>query len=155
MKKSSIFRARIIYLSAALLFLNGCAKEEKEKEPVVTVQTTPARKASISQIISAEAVVFPLEQAIVAPKITSTVKHFYVQRGSRVKKGALLAQLENADLSAAAESSKGDFEQADAGYVTTVSKGIVSDAEMRPRVAASRPVPAHTMPDVVASRADS
>jgi len=111
-------------LSAALLFLAGCSKTEPEKAPVVSVQTTPAEKASISQIISAEAVVFPLEQAIVAPKITSTVKRFYVQRGSRVRKGELLAQLENADLSAAAEASKGDFEQADAGYVTTVASGL-------------------------------
>src|SRR5256885_3815653 len=110
MKNPKPFHIRIVFdtfwplgcLPALLLLLNGCSKKEKEKEPVVSVQTTPAEKTSISQIISAEAVVFPLEQAIVAPKITSTVKHFYVQRGSRVKKGELLAQLENADLSAAA-----------------------------------------------------
>jgi len=47
-----------------------------------------------------------------------------VQRGSRVKKGQLLAVLENKDLTAAVEASQGDFEQADANYVTTVNAGL-------------------------------
>ena len=103
---------------------SGCGGAEKEKEPVVSVQTTPAARGPIEQMVSAEAVVFPLEQAIVAPKITSTIKKFLVQRGTRVKKGQLLVELENADLSAAAESSKGDFEQAEASYATTVGAGL-------------------------------
>jgi multidrug efflux pump subunit AcrA (membrane-fusion protein) len=126
---SGIFGSgRLAFLSLGialpLFFGSGCSKEEKEKEPVVTVQVTPAKRATISQTISAEAVVYPLQQATIAPKITSTVKQFLVQRGSRVKKGQLLAVLENKDLTAAAEASKGDFEQADANYVTTVNAGL-------------------------------
>ena len=105
-------------------FGSGCAKEEKEKEPEVSVQTTPAEKEDISQIVNAEAVIFPLQQATVAPKITSTIKQFLVQRASKVRKGQLLAVLENADLSAAAESSRGDFEQAEAAYTTTVTSSL-------------------------------
>jgi multidrug efflux pump subunit AcrA (membrane-fusion protein) len=109
----------------ALLFgINGCSKTVTEKEPVVSVQTAPAERAPISQLISAEAVVFPVQQAVIAPKITSTIKRFHVQRGSRVKKGQLLVELENADLSAVALASKGDFKQADATYVTTVNSGL-------------------------------
>jgi HlyD family secretion protein len=110
--------------ATALLLLAGCGNAEKEKEPAVAVQTTPAERRPISQIISAEAVVYPLEQATIAPKITSTIKKFYVQRGSRVKKGQPLAALENSDLSAAAESSKGEFEQAEANYATTVGASL-------------------------------
>jgi len=106
------------------LVLSGCSKEEKEKDPVVSVQVTPAKRATISQTVSAEAVVYPLQQATIAPKISSTVKEFLVQRGSRVKKGQLLAVLENKDLTAAVEASQGDFEQADANYVTTVNAGL-------------------------------
>src|SRR5438034_1153258 len=111
-------------IAAILRLASGCSKDEKEKEPVVSVQTTPAQRAPISQVISAEAVVYPLEQATIAPKISSTIKKFHVQRGAHVKKGQLLADLENKDLSAAAESSKGDFEQADANYVTTVDASL-------------------------------
>ncbi|MGB9464523.1 MAG: efflux RND transporter periplasmic adaptor subunit, partial [Candidatus Acidiferrum sp.] len=102
----------------------GCGSVEKAKEPVVTVQTTAAHRTTISKIISADAVVFPLQQAVLTPKITSTIKKFLVQRGSRVSKGQLLAVLENADLSAAAEQSKGEFEQAEAGYATTTGASL-------------------------------
>jgi HlyD family secretion protein len=128
MNTSSTFSSKSIAffcgLASILCIVSGCSKAEKEKEPVVSVQTTPAQRAPISQIITAEAVVYPLQQATVAPKISSTIKKFYVQRGARVKKGQLLAELENKDLSAAAESSKGDFEQAEANYVTTVGASL-------------------------------
>jgi len=124
MKTILIFPRRRIVLFAAiaavLSFASGCGKDEKEKEPVVSVQTTPAQRGPISKVIVSDAVVYPLEQATVAPKISSTIRKLYVQRGARVKKGQLLAELENKDLSAAAESSKGEFEQADANYATTV-----------------------------------
>lgn len=103
-----------------VFLLGGCGKAEKEKEAVVVVQTTLAQRGPISQVISAEAVVYPLQQATVAPKITSTVKKLYVQRGSHVKQGQLMVELENKDLLGAEEASKGDFQQADALYATTI-----------------------------------
>jgi HlyD family secretion protein len=106
------------------LFLAGCSPSEKEKEPVATVQVTPAELASISEFISSEAVVFPLKQATVSPKITSTITDFKVQRGSHVKKGQLLAILENKDLEAQAQASQGDLEQADANYSIEVNSGL-------------------------------
>ncbi len=104
--------------------LAACGTTEKEAVPVVSVEVTPAEKASVSQIVAADAVVFPLMQATVSPKITSTIADFKVQRGSRVRKGQLLAVLENKDLAAQAEASKGDFEQADANYVIAVNAGL-------------------------------
>jgi HlyD family secretion protein len=120
------FKLAAITAGSALVlgFAWGCAKAEKEKEPEVSVQTTPAEKEDISQIVNEEAVIFPLQQATVAPKITSTIKQLLVQRGSKVKKGQLMAVLENADLSAAAESSRGDYEQAEAAYTTTVASSL-------------------------------
>jgi HlyD family secretion protein len=112
--------------SACLLMLvvGGCGADEKPKDPVVTVQTTPVHRTAITKTVSADAVVFPLQQAVLTPKITSTIRSFLVQRGSRVHKGQLLAILENADLSAAAEQSKGEFEQAEAGYATTTGASL-------------------------------
>lgn len=111
-------------LLVGILSLSGCSAPEKEKEPVVTVQVVPAEKKTISHFVSAEAVVYPLKQATVSPKITSTITEFKVQRGARVKKGQLLAVLESRDLAAQAEASKGDFEQADANYAITVNAGV-------------------------------
>lgn len=119
------FRAAFFVLgSFATVAISGCHEKVKEAEPVVSVQVTPAAKTSISQLVTAEAVVFPLRQATVSPKITSTIADFKVQRGSHVAKGQLLAVLENKDLSAQAEASKGDFDQADANYAITVNAAL-------------------------------
>jgi HlyD family secretion protein len=111
-------------LTALALLAAGCGSAPKEETPVVSVQVTPARSGEISLVVTAEAVVFPLQQAVITPRITSTIKSFSVQRGSRVRKGQLLAVLENADLSAATEQSKGEFEQAEASYVTTTGASL-------------------------------
>jgi HlyD family secretion protein len=110
--------------SSAVTLLQGCGGAEKEPEPVVAVQVAPVKRGPIEQTVSAEAVVFPLQQAVLTPKITSTIHKFYVQRGTPVKQGQLLAQLENADLASAAEQSKGEFEQAEAGYATTTGASL-------------------------------
>jgi len=122
--KSAVWAAASLATTSAIFLLVGCSKEEKEKDPVVTVQVTPAKRANISQMVSAEAVVYPLEQATIAPKITAPITEFKVRRGDRVRKGQLLATLENKDLAGQAEASKGQFEQADAGYKTSVDATI-------------------------------
>lgn len=126
-------RRRPVGCSAAIaLFVVGavgCGSSEKEPTPIVSVQVETIQKGPIEQVVSAEGVVFPKEQAIITPKITSTIKKFLVQRGSRVHKGQLLAVLENADLSAAAVQSKGEFEQAEAGYTTTTAASLPAEIQ--------------------------
>ena len=111
-------------LCALLILLSGCGKAEQEKEPEVSVQVEAAKHEPIAETITSEAVVFPAQQSVIAPKITSTIRTFLVQRGTRVKKGQLLVVLENADLAAAAEQSRGEFEQAQAGYAAATGATI-------------------------------
>ena len=124
MQTQKLSLVSVAAICSLLLGISGCGSPAKEKEPVVTVQTSPAERAPISQLISAEAVVFPVQQAVITPKITAPIRQFFVQRGSRVRQGQLLAILENKDLAAAAEQSKGEFAQAEAGYATTVGSGL-------------------------------
>ena len=107
-----------------LLVLCACSQKEQEATPEVSVQIAPVKIGDIAHVVTGEAVVFPLQQAVVTPKITSTIKSFEVQRGARVRKGQLLAVLENSDLSAAAVQSKGEYEQAEASYVTSTAAGL-------------------------------
>jgi HlyD family secretion protein len=120
---------RLIFALLTAALTAGCAKKEAEVEPVVSVQVQPAKRAAISETVSAEGVVYPVEQAVITPKITSTIKSFEVQRGSRVRKGQLLAVLENADLAAAADQSKGEFQQAEAGYTTTTGASLPQELQ--------------------------
>jgi RND family efflux transporter MFP subunit len=56
------------------------------------------------------------------PKISAPVKKFYVEKGSKVHAGQLLAELENSDLLAAQKENEGNFAQAQAGYEQAVQK---------------------------------
>jgi HlyD family secretion protein len=116
-----------LYLPSAtlLLLLCGCSKkEEKEAEPVVPVEVAPVRSDSIRRIVTADAVLFPRDQASVTPKISAPVRKFLVNRGDHVAEGQLLAVLENRDLAAAAAASKGQFEQAEANYRGTADAAV-------------------------------
>ncbi|MGI8741212.1 MAG: efflux RND transporter periplasmic adaptor subunit [Bryobacteraceae bacterium] len=121
--RSRLGKGQILLL--ALVALACCAKKaEKEAEPVVPVQVTDVRRDSIQRIITAEGILHPKDQAGIMPKITAPVKQFYVSRGSHVKKGQLLATLENRDLAAAVADAKGTYDQAAATYRITSSATV-------------------------------
>ena len=114
--------ARYFALAAVLgLAITGCGKGEKEEAPEVSVQAATATKADISRVVNTEAVIFPIAQSAITPKINAPVRKFYVTRGQKVREGQLLATLENRDLSAAALDNKGAYEQAEAAYNTNVN----------------------------------
>jgi len=115
---------RLVLALCALSLVLGCSKAEKEVEPVVSVQVTQVKKDSIEKVIVADAVLFPLQQAAITPKISAPVKHFYVNRGNHVKAGQLLAMLENRDLAASEAENKGGLAQAEAAYATTTLSGL-------------------------------
>ncbi len=99
------------------LLIPGCKKAgDTEAAPLVTVQAERPERGTVSEHISADATLSPLAQAAISPKITAPVRAFYVQRGSKVKAGQLLAILENRDLAAQALDNKGQYNAAEATY---------------------------------------
>ena len=70
------------------LSLSGCSSTPAEKEPVVPVQAAAVEKVTIHQTTTAEAVLFPLQQSAIVPKITAPVKEFYVTRGGTSTEGS-------------------------------------------------------------------
>src|SRR5437870_3188467 len=102
----------------------ACHRAEKEPEPIAPVQVAPAIKGSIRLIVNADAVLFPRDQANIMPKISAPVRRFLVNRGDHVKPGQLLAELENRDLVAAAQESRGQFAQAESNYHSTAAAAV-------------------------------
>jgi multidrug efflux pump subunit AcrA (membrane-fusion protein) len=117
-----------VLLITPLWFWVGCSKEKPE-EPTVSVQVSPVEKKTIQRTVTAEAILFPLQQSAIVPKISAPVRKFYVNRGSRVRQGQLLATLENRDLSAAQQDTKGAYEQAQAAYETTTAASLPEDIQ--------------------------
>jgi HlyD family secretion protein len=109
-----------------LALFAGC-KKDQSPQTEVTVQAAQPEHGPISEKITADAILAPVAQAAIEPKITAPVKKFYVQRGQRVHAGELLATLENSDLTAAAEDNRGSYEAAQAAYATATKAQVPED----------------------------
>src|ERR1700742_943145 len=114
----------VIFMAATLA---GCSKPESTPEVEVAVSAEHPMIGVISEHIVADAVLSPLAQAAIAPKISAPVRKFYVQRGSKVKAGQLLASLEARDLEAAALDNQGGYAAAQAGYDTATRAQVPED----------------------------
>jgi multidrug efflux pump subunit AcrA (membrane-fusion protein) len=134
-KKTWRFKAKPLgwlllgFSAAALLFTGGCSRDAKDQEQPVPVQIIAVQKEALEQKVTADAVLFAINQAALVPKISAPVKKFYVNRGSHVRAGQLLAVLENRDLAAAAQDSKGAYEQAQATFATATAADIPQAAQ--------------------------
>src|SRR3954453_12513869 len=105
--------------------VSACRKAEPEAAPAsAPVKVAPAIKGSIRRIVTADAVLYPRDQASIVPKISAPVRRFLVNRGDHVKQGQLLAELENRDLVGAAQESRGQFVQAESNYRSTANAGV-------------------------------
>ena len=102
----------------------ACGHKENEAKPVVPVEVAPVIRGSIRQIVTADAILYPRDQANIVPKISAPVRRFLVNRGDHVRQGQLLAVLENRDLVGAATSSKGQYAQAAANYRSTAGATV-------------------------------
>ena len=132
MKKERLKFSHVILLlaiSAALAILAGCSGNAKEAEPAVPVQIVQVERTTLQQKVTADAVLFPIAQSAIVPKISAPVKTFLVNRGSHVRKGQLLAVLENRDLAAAAQENKGAYTQAEAAYETTTAADLPQEMQ--------------------------
>jgi RND family efflux transporter MFP subunit len=133
---------RALYLAGSLvtwLLAAGChsakpagssdSNDSGDATPTVTVQAAHPTFGTLSEHVNADAVLSPVAQSAISPRISAPIKRFYVERGSHVKQGQLLATLENADLSAAALDSKGSYTAAQAAYETATHAQVPEDAQ--------------------------
>jgi len=113
----------LVTLVAAGAVASGCGtKSEADTNPTVTVQVDGAEKGTIQRKIVTDAVLYPRDQAAIVPKEVSFVKMWKVDKGSHVKAGELLGELENQDLAGAALKSQGGYAQAQVTYEMQLQK---------------------------------
>ncbi|MEE9430150.1 MAG: efflux RND transporter periplasmic adaptor subunit [Melioribacteraceae bacterium] len=88
-KKLFIFGGlALLLLTVVLLTLFG-----GDKEKIVSVQTEKVEKRNITQIVSANGNINPVEKVVLRPEVTGEVVELPVQEGDVVKKGQLLIRL--------------------------------------------------------------
>jgi multidrug efflux pump subunit AcrA (membrane-fusion protein) len=115
---------------AVAAFLGGCGgakKEAADVEAPTPVQVETVRKGPIDHIVTADAVLYPVNQANVTAKINSPIKRVLVNRGDHVKAGQLIIELETADLAATANESKSLYDQSQAALQTVTGATVIED----------------------------
>jgi HlyD family secretion protein len=121
-----------------LLCFSGCKKKAEETpDSVVTVQVTQPSRGAISEEIAADAILAPLSQAAISPRISAPIRAEYVQRGAHVRRGQLLVTLEDRDLQGNALDSKGAVVSAEANY-TAMTQATVPEELTKARADAAQ-----------------
>lgn len=118
-------------LLAVALSLTACSSGNSISDAAATpaVQTETAKTQPIEDIVQAQGILYPIHQASLSPKISAPVEKFYVNRGSRVHKGELLAVLSNEDLQAGVVSARGSYDQARANYESTTTSALPEEIQ--------------------------
>ena len=88
-------------------------------DAAVTVQVAQPTRGVLTEEIAADAVLAPVAQAAISPRISAPIRAEYVQRGAHVHRGQLLVALEDRDLQGSALDSRGAVLAAEANYTAT------------------------------------
>ena len=122
--------AKIVIGAAALLLVMGIVFGTIyfSGRNVVTLQTGKAQNLDLAALVTASGEIKPKTYVNVGANAFGKITHLYVKEGDRVKKGQLLAQLENVQSSAdvaatraSLEAAQTDAIAAEAGYKTALA----------------------------------
>lgn len=121
--------------TAAFLVLWSCGRASNDKkaeggdagEAAAPVQVAAVTRGDIQHVVTADAILYPVNQANIMPKITAPVRRILANRGDHVKAGQLVADLEANDLAAAARESQQQYQQALATYAVTAQATVPED----------------------------
>ena len=133
MTPSLLLKLSSACLAPLIIFalLSGCTKKTEDvPDVVVSVRVQHPTVGSISAEIATDAVLAPLAQAAISPRISAPIRAEYVQRGAHVAHGQLLMTLEDRDLQGSALDSKGSLASAEATHAT-VSGATIPEAVQR------------------------
>jgi HlyD family secretion protein len=119
-------------LAGAVALLAGCGKKADDaagadEEPPAKVTVETAVLGAIDHVVTADAVLYPVNQANVMPKLAAPVRRMLVNRGDHVRAGQVVAELESGDLAASANESKALYEQSQAAYQTLTRATVFED----------------------------
>jgi HlyD family secretion protein len=97
---------------------------------VVTVQTGRARRQDLASIVSASGEIKPKTYVNIGANAFGKITHLYVKEGDRVKKGQLLAQLENVQSAADVAASKASLEASRADALAAAANLNTAKADL-------------------------
>jgi RND family efflux transporter MFP subunit len=116
----------VLLVVVAALFLWGPLKPAQEVTATVVSRVYPSQAYTL---LNASGYVVPQRKAAVSSKSTGRLAHLGVEEGSRVKKGQVMATLENEDLEAQRDQAAAQIKEAQAGLAS--SQAELTDARLQ------------------------
>jgi HlyD family secretion protein len=110
-------------IAILLAIIVGFTVHQSSKN-VVTVQTGKVQRQDLATVVSASGEIKPKTYVNVGANAFGKITHLYVKEGDRVKKGQLLAQLENVQSSA-------DVNATDASLQAAQTDALAADAALK------------------------
>jgi HlyD family secretion protein len=97
---------------------------------VVTVQTGKVQREDLSSVVSASGEIKPKTYVNIGANAYGKITHLYVKEGDHVKRGQLLAQLENVQSSADVNANQASVEAAETDAIAADAALRTSDADL-------------------------
>src|ERR1700693_304140 len=97
---------------------------------VVTVQTGKAQRQDLATVVSASGEIKPKTYVNIGANAYGKITHLYVKEGDRVKKGHLLAQLENVQSSADVNANEASLQAAETDAIAADAALKTSPADL-------------------------
>jgi len=97
---------------------------------VVTVQTGKVQRQDLSAVVSASGEIKPKTYVNIGANAYGKITHLYVKEGDHVKKGQLLAQLENVQSTADVSANQASVQAAETDAIAAAAALKTSDADL-------------------------
>jgi HlyD family secretion protein len=97
---------------------------------VVTVQTGKVQREDLSSVVSASGEIKPKTYVNIGANAYGKITHLYVKEGDHVRKGQLLAQLENVQSTADVSANQASLEAAETDAIAADAGLKTSDADL-------------------------
>jgi HlyD family secretion protein len=125
-KKVAIGGGVVIVLAAII----GITVYQSGKN-VVTVQTGKVQREDISSVVSASGEIKPKTYVNIGANAYGKITHLYVKEGDHVRKGQLLAQLENVQSTADVSANQASVQAAETDAIAADAALKTSDADLQ------------------------
>jgi HlyD family secretion protein len=119
-----------VCVAAVLALIVGITIHQSGKN-LVTVQSGKVQRQDLSSVVSASGEIKPKTYVNIGANAYGKITHLYVKEGDHVKRGQLLAQLENVQSTADVSANQASVQAAETDSIATDAASNTSDADLK------------------------
>jgi membrane fusion protein, multidrug efflux system len=119
-KRNKMHWAVVSAIILSMVLITSCAKKEKTQlEKVINVRLGTPEKRTVRPYIMAVGTLKPFDEVIISPEVDGIIKTVNIDEGRIVKKGDVLAEINDIDFKLDQERAQAGLKQAEASLTNT------------------------------------